>query len=94
LTTVHWLQLSGLAANVVGTFMIATEVISASRARDLLAHLFRSLFPGSGHRYANVLADISSLSEKGKGSVVRGTALLLIGFVFQLASVLVDGLGR
>ncbi len=92
MTAVHWLQLLGLGATVIGTFMIAKEVLTASSGRDLVAHLFRSLLPGKGRSYADVLADISALSEKRKGSVVRGTAFLLFGFVFQLASVLADGL--
>lgn len=93
MTAVHWLQLAGLAANVLGTLLIAKEVIVASRVRDLLAHLIRSLLPRYGQAYADVLADISQLGGASKGSIVRGTAFLLIGFLFQLASVLIDAAG-
>jgi hypothetical protein len=89
-TAAHCLQLAGLAANVLGALLIAKEVIVASRLRDLGVHLFRSLWPRSGQPYAHVLADMSELGDASKGSIVRGTAFLLIGFLFQLASVLID----
>ena len=93
MTAVHWLQVAGLAASVLGTLLIAKEVIVGSRLRDLVAHLLRSLWPRNGQDYAHVLADISQLRQASKGSIVRGTAFLLLGFLLQLVGVFLDAFG-
>ena len=64
MTAVHWLQLAGLAANVVGKSLIAKEVIVASRVRDLTGP--SPWIPMAAQRpgYAHVLADISTRGRR------------------------------
>lgn len=92
MTAAHWLHALGLSADLAGAFLIAREVLGGSRSRDLLHHLIRSLLWRSGASHAHVLADISAITHRGKGNIVRGTALLLMGFLLQLAGVVASGL--
>jgi hypothetical protein len=82
-----YLQLIGVSLDLAGTLLIARGVLSAARWRDLPVKLARALV---SPRRADLLASLSSMNSEQGGAVVRGTALLVLGFGFQAAAVLCD----
>jgi len=81
----QFLQLAGIGLDLAGALLVARGVLSASRWLDLPLKLARALV---SPRHADLMASLSSLNSRQRGHVVRGTALLVLGFAFQAAGIL------
>lgn len=85
MTVAQVLQLSGIGLDLIGALLIARGVLSASRWHDLPLKLARALV---SPRHADLMASLASLNPQQRGNVVRGSALLVLGFALQAAGVL------
>ncbi len=80
------LSVIGLLFDLAGALSMASGFVSAVRLPDLLKTLFTSLLSKELARGTELL---SSLNDQHTGAIVRGLALLVIGFLLQLIAVLI-----